>query len=110
LIKENVPATLFINARWIDANPVTFMSLARNHLFEIENHGYLHRPLSVKGNAAWGISGTKNVGEVVDEVLVNAVKIQKMTGRRPIYFRSGTAFYDEVAVKVVDDIGLRGEF
>jgi peptidoglycan/xylan/chitin deacetylase (PgdA/CDA1 family) len=107
LIKENVPATLFINARWIDANPDTFISLARNHLFEIENHGYLHRPLSVKGTAAWGISGTKNVGEAVDEVLVNAVKIQKMTGRRPIYFRSGTAFYDEVAVKVVDEIGLR---
>lgn len=107
LIKENVPATLFINARWIDANPDTFMSLARNHLFEIENHGYLHRPLSVNGKAAWGISGTKNVGEVVDEVLINAVKIQKLTGRRPIYFRSGTAFYDEVAIKVVDDIGLR---
>jgi peptidoglycan/xylan/chitin deacetylase (PgdA/CDA1 family) len=107
LIKENIPATLFINARWIDANLDTFMSLARNRLFEIENHGYLHRPLSVNGKSAWGISGTKNVGDVVDEVLVNAVKIQKLTGRRPIYFRSGTAFYDEVAVKVVDDIGLR---
>jgi peptidoglycan/xylan/chitin deacetylase (PgdA/CDA1 family) len=108
LIKENVPATLFINARWIDANPETFMSLARNHLFEIENHGYQHRPLSVNGKAAWGITGTKNVGDIiVDEVLINAVKIQKLTGRRPIYFRSGTAFYDEVAVKIVDDIGLR---
>jgi peptidoglycan/xylan/chitin deacetylase (PgdA/CDA1 family) len=107
LIKENVPATLFINARWIDANLDTFKSLARNHLFEIENHGYLHRPLSVNGKTAWGISGTKNVGDVVDEVLINVVKIQKLTGRRPIYFRSGTAFYDEVAVKVVDDIGLR---
>jgi peptidoglycan/xylan/chitin deacetylase (PgdA/CDA1 family) len=107
LIKENIPATLFINARWIDANPDTFMSLARNRLFEIENHGYLHRPLSVNGKGAWGISGTQNVGDVVDEVLINAVKIQKLTGRRPIYFRSGTAYYDEVAVKVVDDIGLR---
>ncbi|AZN41520.1 polysaccharide deacetylase family protein [Paenibacillus albus] len=107
LIKENVPATLFINARWIDANLGTFMSLARNLLFEIENHGYLHRPLSVNGKTAWGISGTKSIGEVVDEVLINAVKIQKLTGRRPIYFRSGTAFYDEVAIKVVDDIGLR---
>ncbi|WP_253187199.1 polysaccharide deacetylase family protein [Paenibacillus sp. GP183] len=106
LIKESVPATLFINARWIDANPQTFMLLAKNHLFEIENHGYLHRPLSVKGNAAWGISGTKNVGEVVDEVLINTMKIQKLTGRRPIFFRSGTAFYDEVSTKIVNDLGL----
>lgn len=106
LIKENIPATLFINARWIDANFDTFMALAKNRLFEIENHGYLHRPLSSDGKWAWGIPGTKNVGDVVDEVLVNTDKIQKLTGRRPIFFRSGTAFYDEIAVKVVNDIGL----
>lgn len=106
LIRENIPATLFINARWIDANPETFASLAANHLFEIENHGYLHRPLSIIGKSAWGIPGTKNVGEVVDEVLVNTDKIQKRTGRRPIYFRSGTAFYDDIAVKVVHELGL----
>lgn len=47
LVTEKIHATLFINARWIDANPATFRALAANPLFEIENHGYEHRPLSM---------------------------------------------------------------
>ncbi len=40
LIKEMIPATLFINARWIDANPDVFSFLAATGLFEIENYGF----------------------------------------------------------------------
>lgn len=105
LIKAKVPATLFINSRWIDANYSTFITLSKNPLFEIENHGLLHKPLSVNGKSAWGISGTKNIGEVVDEVLLNKLKIQRITGRTPLYFRSGTDYYDEVAVKIARDLG-----
>lgn len=39
-------------------------------------------------------------------ILMNERKIQDLTGRRPIYFRSGTAFYDDVAVRLVRDIGV----
>lgn len=106
LIKENIPATLFINARWIAANPATFAILASNPLFEIENHGTDHRPLSVVGKPAYGIAGTKNVADVIREVKDNADQIEKLTGRRPLFFRSGTAFYDEVAVSVVHDLGF----
>ncbi|MGZ4032859.1 MAG: polysaccharide deacetylase family protein [Tumebacillaceae bacterium] len=106
LSNNRIPATLFINSRWIDANYNTFMALAHNNNFEIENHGYNHRPLSVNGKAAWGINGTKDVGEVVDEVLDNARKIEKLTGKRTRFFRSGTAYYDEVAVRVVKDLGF----
>jgi hypothetical protein len=49
LRRERVPATLFINARWIEANPRKFRQLAANPLFEIANHGTAHRPLSVTG-------------------------------------------------------------
>ncbi|BBH23635.1 polysaccharide deacetylase [Paenibacillus baekrokdamisoli] len=106
LIHEQIPATLFVNARWIDANPAIFLELAKNPLFEIENHGYEHRPLSVTGKAAYGIRGTKNVAAVVDEVSKNEEKIAKLTGRRPLYFRSGTAYYDDVAIHIVQDLGL----
>lgn len=106
LIKEKIPATLFINARWIDANPEIFRALSRNPLFEIENHGFVHRPLSINGKSAWGIKGTENAAQAVDEVLMNTRKIQNLTGRRPIYFRSGTAYYDDVTVRLVKDIGL----
>jgi peptidoglycan/xylan/chitin deacetylase (PgdA/CDA1 family) len=107
LRQMKIPATLFINSRWIDANYWTFWALNRIPQFEIENHGYLHKPLSVNGKSAWGIKGTQNVGEVVDEVLLNHRKLQQLTGKTPKFFRSGTAYYDEVAVKVLDEIGER---
>src|SRR4030067_509911 len=64
LISEAIPATLFIRRNWIDANPDIFQALARNPLFEIENHGLNHRTCSVIGQSVYGIRGTKNVGEI----------------------------------------------
>jgi peptidoglycan/xylan/chitin deacetylase (PgdA/CDA1 family) len=105
LIKENVPATLFINGRWIDANLKVFLGLSRNPLFDIENHGFLHRPLSINGKSAYGIKGTRNIREVIDEVSSNSKKIYSLTGKKTKFFRAGTAYCDEVAVQIVKDLG-----
>jgi peptidoglycan/xylan/chitin deacetylase (PgdA/CDA1 family) len=105
LEQERIPATLFINARWIDANPELFRRLAANPLFEIANHGLMHRPASVTGRSVYGISGTRNVGELVDEIEGNARKIFALTGLHTRYYRSGTAYYDEVAVEVSRRLG-----
>ncbi|MEV7184196.1 polysaccharide deacetylase family protein [Kitasatospora sp. NPDC093102] len=102
---QDVPATLFLNARWIDANPEEFERLAADPLFEIGNHGTAHRPLSVSGRSAYGISGTRDVGEVYDEVVGNAHKLAGLLGHPPRFFRSGTAHYDDVATRVVADLG-----
>lgn len=107
LIKEQIPATLFVNARWIVANPDIFAKLAANPLFEIENHGTEHRPLSVNGRAAYGIAGTKDVSDAIREITENADEIEKRTGRRPLFFRSGTAFYDDIAVDIAHDLGFQ---
>jgi peptidoglycan/xylan/chitin deacetylase (PgdA/CDA1 family) len=106
LIDEQIPASLFINYRWIDANMDTFLKLSKNPLFEIENHGYTHNPLSVTGKSIYGINGTKNVDEVIKEVILNEEKIQKLTGRNPLFFRPGTAYSDEVAVSIVNELGV----
>lgn len=105
LEQEKVPATLFINARWIDANPELFLRLARNPLFTIANHGLLHKPASVNGKSVYGINGTRDVGELVDEIELNAEKIENLTGKRPVYYRSGTAYYDEYAVQIAERLG-----
>ncbi|SET64896.1 Peptidoglycan/xylan/chitin deacetylase, PgdA/CDA1 family [Natronincola peptidivorans] len=105
LNKEQIPATLFISGRWIDVNPSIFRELAQNPLFDIENHGHRHVPLSVNGKSAYGIKGTTSIGEVVEEIVLNGQKIQNITGKKPRYFRSGTAYYDEVAVKIANDLG-----
>ncbi|MFO7818661.1 MAG: polysaccharide deacetylase family protein [Halanaerobacter sp.] len=107
LLTEEIPATLFINSRWIDEHKETFKKLADNPLFTIANHGSRHIPLSVTGKSIYGIKGTESVEEVVDEVITNQEKIEKLTGERPDYFRSGTAYYDEIAVKIVNDLGMQ---
>ena len=100
LERERIPATLFINARWIDANLALFKRLAANPLFEIANHGLRHKPATVNGRSVYGIKGTKDIRELTEEIELNARKIEAISGVRPKLYRSGTAFYDEVAVEI----------
>lgn len=103
---KEIPSTLFINGRWIKENKETFLELAADPLFSVQNHGTNHSPLSVTGNTAWGIQGTHSAEEVVEEVMENQLLIENLTGKVPQYFRSGTAFYDDIAVEIVNNIGL----
>ena len=107
LRRREVPATLFLNSRWIDANPAAFRQLAGEPLFEIANHGTRHRPLSVTGRSAYGIAGTRSAGEVYDEVAGNQAKLTRLLGVPPRFFRSGTAYCDDIAVRIVTDLGER---
>jgi len=86
LRRREVPATLFLNSRWIDANPAAFRQLAGEPLFEIANHGTRHLPLSVTGRSAYGIAGTRNAGEVYDEVAGNQAKLTRLLGERFVSF------------------------
>lgn len=106
LIDHQIPATLFVNARWIKSNEPLFLELAENPLFQIENHGTEHKPLSVSGKSAWGIDGTKSIEDAYEEVLVNHNLITELTGVEPTMFRPGTAFFDNIAVKLLDDLEI----
>ncbi|MCL4430994.1 MAG: polysaccharide deacetylase family protein [Epsilonproteobacteria bacterium] len=106
LTANHIPATLFINARWIDRNLETFIKLSRNPLFEIANHGTAHKPLSVEGKSVYGIQGTASADEVIAEIQGNNLKIEKLTGKRPLFFRAGTAFYDEQSVAIAHTLGM----
>lgn len=106
LILHHIPATLFINARWIDTNPQVFLKLSRNPLFEIANHGTAHKPLSVEGKSVYGIQGTSSPDDVMSEIQGNNEKIEKLTRKRPRFFRAGTAYYDEQAVAIARSMGM----
>ena len=105
LQQEKVPATLFINSRWIAGNTELFKELAQNPLFSLQNHGTEHRPLCVNGRSVYGIKGTDSVSAVYKEIMGNDRKMQAITGEKPVLFRSGTAYYDEVAVQIAKDLG-----
>lgn len=105
LVAQGIPATLFVNKRWVDADPDRTRRLGANPLFELANHGDLHKPLSVRGRAAYGIAGTGSAWEAADEVWANHQRLTELTGRAPRFFRPGTAHYDDVAVAIVTELG-----
>ncbi|MFA6328598.1 MAG: polysaccharide deacetylase family protein [Candidatus Micrarchaeia archaeon] len=106
LKRNGIPATVFASGRWIDANPGIFRELAACPLIEIENHGMRHKPASVSGAIAHGATGTASPAELVDEVEMNARKIESLTGRAPMRYRSGTAYYDETSVAIIAALGF----
>lgn len=107
LIEMNIPATLFINGRWIEENVEVMKILSQNDLFEIENHGYAHKPLSMDGRCAYGINGTEGIKGVLDEIMKNQDAITSYTGKSPRFFRSGTAHYDDITLDVLNELDLK---
>ena len=105
LAAEQIPATLFLNQRWITANRAAADRLAASPQFEIGNHGTRHLPLSVTGRSAYGIPGTVDAAAAAEEVWSNHELLTELTGRPPRWFRSGTAHYDEVAVAIAIALG-----
>ena len=106
LRKEKIPATLFVTGKWIDSQFNCFINLSHDNLFEIENHGLNHRPCSVKGDSIYGIHGTPNIEEAFDEIEANARKIQAITNRYPHFYRSATAFIDEVCAEMASKLDI----
>jgi peptidoglycan/xylan/chitin deacetylase (PgdA/CDA1 family) len=102
---EGIAATLFLNQRWIEANRTLADRLVASSLFEIGNHGSRHLPLSVSGRSAYGIDGTVDAPDAVEEVWANHQLLTSMVGKPPRWFRSGTAHYDEVATSIAVELG-----
>src|SRR5690606_21618629 len=91
LVTEDVPATLCLNKRWIDANRGLVVRWAEGALFDLANHGTEHRPLSVEARSAYGRTGTADPAGVFDEVLLNPPPITAPPGQAPADCRSGAA-------------------
>ena len=105
LKKEKIPATLFITGLWIKANPALFQELIREPLFEIENHGLEHHLCAAAGETKFGIHGTANVSDAMDEIEVNARQIEYYSHRKPVFYRSATAYTDEECATLARDLG-----
>ncbi|MEW5950772.1 MAG: polysaccharide deacetylase family protein [Elusimicrobia bacterium] len=106
LISENIPATLFLTGKWIDKNPEITKKLAQNSLFEIENHGLKHRICALSGDKKYGLKKTKNIEEIIDEIELNNRKIEKLTGKRPFFYRPAGAYADEICLKTASFLSM----
>ncbi|HLZ16477.1 MAG TPA: polysaccharide deacetylase family protein, partial [Cyclobacteriaceae bacterium] len=98
LVKEKIPATLFISGSWIEKNDSIFRLLSKEPLFEIENHGWEHHPCSITAKSKYGIPATGSVGNAYGEIALNARQIESYTHRKPQLYRPATAAADEGCV------------
>ncbi len=95
LLREKVPATLFMSGRWVEKNAETAQLLASNPQFEIGNHAYWHPHLL-----------EKNDDRVLRELTRTQSIVGKVTGVRPKYFRPPFGEVDERVANLAEKAGL----
>lgn len=95
LIREKVPATLFLSGRWVEKNEDVVKSLAANPQFEIANHAFRHPHLLEKDDE-----------RILRELKRTQDIIRKVTGKRPKYFRPPFGEVDERLARLAAEAGL----
>lgn len=104
---HNVPATIFATNIWLRYNKTIAGNLAADPLFTLAAHGKRHKPASVNGKAAFGIMGTHSIPSLVEEIADNLAALAAITGKQPLWYRSATAHYDDLAVMILHDMGMK---
>jgi peptidoglycan/xylan/chitin deacetylase (PgdA/CDA1 family) len=107
LVRLQVPATIFVTRRWLDANPAAMRELlAHPTLFEIENHGGAHVP-AVVGGSVYGMPGARDAAGIEKEVEEGARAIARASGRASAWYRGAGAVYGEQGEQAVARLGYR---
>jgi peptidoglycan/xylan/chitin deacetylase (PgdA/CDA1 family) len=109
LIRNRIPATLFITKKWIDRNYKGAQILRNNlHLFALEDHGENHVPAVIgKGRKVYGIAGEPDVLHLRREVLEGAKAIYNLSGTHAHWYRGATAIYDRQAALEIEKLGFK---
>ncbi len=108
LVAENIPATIFVTARWLRHNPQTVAILrAHPEQFELENHGENHVPAVDVPMSIYGIATAGSRQAVEQEVAGGASAMQAAGLPAPNWFRGSTAKYDASAMDLIHTMGFR---
>lgn len=109
LIRERIPATLFVTRRWLRRNAEGVAVIkAHPELFEVEDHGENHVPAVIgPGREVYGIAGVPDVEHLRREVREGARAIESTFGTVPRWYRGATAVYDPQAIEEIERMGYR---
>ena len=109
LIRNRIPATLFVTQKWLLQNPQGLAMLkAHLDLFDIENHGENHIPAVVgAGRHVYGIPGEPDILHLQREVLQGARAVERATGVPPHWYRGATGQYDQQAADEIRRMGYK---
>ena len=106
LIDNNIPATVFVTARWLRRNGDTVkLMLAHPDLFQIENHGAKHVPAVTLPVRVYGIAAAGSPAAVKAEVEGGRDAVRAATGRTPLWYRGATGRYDAAAMAEISGLG-----
>lgn len=108
LVRERIPATIFVTARWLKKNPQSVAIFLNNlELFELENHGQNHVPAVDVPVLIYGIAAAGSPEAVRQEVTGGADAMLAAGMAAPRWFRGSTAKYDPSAIRQIRDMGYR---
>jgi len=107
LIRNRIPATLFVTKRWLEVNPAGVAVIkAHLDLFDVEDHGENHIPAVIGvGRTVYGIPGSPDVVHLRKEVTEGARAIERYVGVSPHWYRAATARYDTQAEQEIHRLG-----
>ncbi|MBY3595764.1 polysaccharide deacetylase family protein [Rhizobium bangladeshense] len=108
LVRERIPSTIFVTARWLKRNPKALAVLLQNpDLFELENHGLNHIPAVDRPTLIYGIASAGSPQAVRREVEGGAAAMIAAGIPAPHWFRGSTAEYDLSAIGEIRAMGYR---
>lgn len=108
LVQDEIPATIFVTARWLKHNPQALaVLLAHPDLFEIENHGENHVPVIDREVSVYGIPAAGSQAAVTQEIEGGRLAIVAATGNQPQWFRGATAKYTTSSMATINALGER---
>ncbi|QFY59456.1 polysaccharide deacetylase family protein [Rhizobium grahamii] len=108
LVRERIPATIFVTARWLKHNPQALQVFLQNQdLFELENHGQNHIPAVDTPVSIYGIASAGSPEAVRQEVQGGADAMLAAGIAQPRWFRGSTAKYDLSSIAQIREMGYR---
>lgn len=109
LIRNEIPATLFVTKKWLDRNPKGVSTVkAHLNLFDVEDHGENHIPAIIgKGRKVYGIPGEPDLIHLRREVSEGARAVHDAFGVVSHWYRGATAEYDALAIDEIERMGYK---
>ena len=99
---SHTPATIFMTGLWPIAHPGPAHELARDPLFEIENHSLDHSAFT---EPCFGLPPVRGLAAKRDEVATTADTLAGLTGAQPRYFRFPGGCHTADDVRLVASLG-----
>lgn len=96
LKQTGTPATLFLGGKWMESHPDETRSLAKEPMFELGNHSYIHPHLTQ-------VSDTRIHAEIkkTQDIMF------KLTGKQAALFRCPYGEYNKKVLQIAAKLGLR---